>query len=106
MWVVPMVMNAMASTFWDNDEPYDAETWMRNVTTDAFGKSASEVMAHGPLRLLGLDFASRLGVSDLFWRSPNRDLEGSHAYGHNLTPALGPTVWLYWKTVLCLKAGR
>ncbi|MBF0340333.1 MAG: PLxRFG domain-containing protein, partial [Magnetococcales bacterium] len=92
VWVVPMIMNAVASAFGSDDEPYDAEAWMRNLLADNIGKLPGELIAHGPMRLTGIDLAHRVGVSDLFWKSSDRSMEGADAFAHDISQMLGPTV--------------
>jgi hypothetical protein len=47
------------------------------MLADVFGKQGGEAIAHGPLRLLtNVDFASRVGLGDLWIRAPHKEAEG------------------------------
>ncbi|MBF0212391.1 MAG: PLxRFG domain-containing protein [Magnetococcales bacterium] len=93
VWVVPMVMSAVAGAFGDDDEYYDPEAYFRNLLNDSIGQLPGQMIAKGPVSALtGLDFASRLGLADLFWRSTDQHMEGRDAFAHGLTQILGPMV--------------
>ena len=85
------VLNALAASFGDDDEPWDAETEFRAFLNDMLGKGASELVQHGALnKLTGADIASRVGMSDLWFRDADRELEGKDYYHHLLEQAAGP----------------
>ncbi|MBF0214861.1 MAG: PLxRFG domain-containing protein, partial [Magnetococcales bacterium] len=93
VWVVPMILSAVAGAFGDDDEYDDPEAYLRNLLNDTLGPFAGQLIAKGPLSAItGLDFSSRLGVADLFWRSTDQNLEGKDAFAHDLTQLLGPMV--------------
>lgn len=85
------VLNAIAASFGDDDEPWDAETEFRNFLADMLGPSAAQVVATGPVnRLTGADIAARVTLDELWFRDPDRELEGRGLYYHLLEQAAGP----------------
>lgn len=73
------------------DEPWDWQTEFRNMLADTFGKPTGEAIAHGPLRaLLGIDFAARVGLGDLWVRSPQAEKEGRDLVEAWMLTLLGP----------------
>ncbi|MGQ0592702.1 MAG: PLxRFG domain-containing protein, partial [Gammaproteobacteria bacterium] len=74
MGTLAMVMNAL---FDDEDEPYDFDLEFRNFLAEAFGPEVGQAIARGPAEsLTGLGIASRVGLSDLWFREPDKTLEG------------------------------
>jgi hypothetical protein len=73
------------------DDPWDWEVELRKMLADTFGKQAGEAIARGPLRLLtNVDFASRVGLGDLWVRSPQGDKEGKDLVEAWMLTLLGP----------------
>lgn len=74
-----------------DDDPWDWEVELRNMLADTFGKAGGEAIAHGPLRLLtNVDFASRVGLGDLWVRAPQGDNEGRDLVEKWMLTLLGP----------------
>jgi len=75
----------------DGDDPWDWEVEFRKMLADTFGKAGGEAIAHGPLRMLtNVDFASRVGLGDLWVRSPQGDKEGRNLVEAWMLTLLGP----------------
>lgn len=75
----------------DEDDPWDWEEEYRNMLADVFGKEGGEAIARGPLRmLLNVDFASRVGLGDLWIRGPQKEAEGRDLVEAWLISLLGP----------------
>lgn len=73
------------------DDPWDWEVEFRKLLADTFGKVGGEAIAHGPLRMLtNVDFASRVGLGDLWVRSPQGDKEGRDLVEAWMLTLLGP----------------
>lgn len=73
------------------DDPWDWEVELRKMLADTFGKAGGEAIAHGPLRMLtNVDFASRVGLGDLWVRSPQGDKEGRDLVEAWMLTLLGP----------------
>lgn len=89
--LLPLVAMGMG----DDDDPWEWEVEYRNMLADAFGAKGGEVIAHGPLRavLPWADFASRVGLGDLWVRPPSKEMEGRaevEAWMHTLAgPVFG-----------------
>ena len=82
------VMNAL---FDDEDEPYDFELEFRNFLAEAFGPEVGQAIARGPVEsLTGLGIASRVGLSDLWFREPDKSLEGRGLVEYWTEQLLGP----------------
>jgi hypothetical protein len=80
-----------ASAFDDDDEPIDVEVGIRKALTYVFGDTIGKIIAKGPLSAAtGLDFHSRLSLSDLWIREPDKELEGKDTAYYLLKTAFGP----------------
>lgn len=88
------VLEFFVNALGDDDEPWDWESALRNMLADTVGKTAGESIAHGPWRALpvlgDLDIASRVSLGDLWFRTPDRELEGKDAWNQYINMALGP----------------
>ncbi len=84
-------LNAVAASFGDDDEPWDAETEFGHFLDEVFGKGASDVIQHGAVnKLTGIDLAGRVGMADMWYRDSNKDLTGRPFYDYLLEQAAGP----------------
>lgn len=85
------VLNAVASSLGDDDEPWDAATEFGHFLDDVFGKGMSDVIQHGAVnKLTGVDIAGRVGMADMWYRESNKDLTGRPFYDYLLEQAAGP----------------
>ena len=84
-------VGAMMALLGDDDEPWDYKTELRNFLADTFGVKGGEMIAHGPARILPVDLSTRMSLSDLWWRSDERGLEGRELFNHFMMNILGPT---------------
>ena len=89
--IVSAAVSTMAGIFGDDDEPFDFEAEVRNYLADSVGKKGAEILANGPARLLPIDVAGRLSLSDLWWRGDSRNLEGRDLFNHYMMSIAGPT---------------
>lgn len=89
--VVMGVLNAIAASLGDEDEPWEAETELRAFLVDMLGADAAETLLNGPVnQITGADVASRVSMSQLWFRDADRELEGRGMYYHLLEQAAGP----------------
>lgn len=95
-----LAMILMGLAFDDDDEPFTFEERMRGWTIDIFGPELGGLLLNGiPGHYLGVDLTNRVGMPDLWFRSPNRDLQGSDEYQYWLSqalgavPAIGESIW-------------
>ena len=73
------------------DDEDELETEFRNWLTDNFDQTTAEFVTKGPARLLPIgDIASRTSQSELWWRSQNKQLEGTDQYNAIATALIGP----------------
>lgn len=85
------ILNAIATSFGDEDEPWEAETELRAFLVDMLGPDEAETLLNGPVnQVTGADVASRVSLSQLWFRDADRELEGRGMYYHLLEQAAGP----------------
>lgn len=85
------VLNSIASSFGDDDEPWEAEVEFRAFLTDMLGPAAASVLLTGAVNeATGADIAGRVGLDQLWFRDAYKELEGRGAYYHLLEQAAGP----------------
>lgn len=85
------LLGLLAMGMGDEDEPWDWETEYRNLLADTLGPVGGEAIAKGPMRtLLGIDLASRVGLGDLWIRSPQAEKEGRDQVEAWMLTLLGP----------------
>ena len=87
-WLVESVANAV---FDDEDEPYDFETEYRNFLADYFGAQTAHVIARGPVEAMtDIGISQRVSLNELWFRDPDRDLEGEAIVEYWFEQILGP----------------
>lgn len=85
------VINAVAASLGDDDEPFDAETEFRNFLSDMLGQGAGQLVATGLAnKFSSADIASRVSLSQLWFRDADRELDGYGAYNYMLEQIAGP----------------
>ena len=85
------VANAAAAAFGDDDDPFDAEIEFRNFLADMLGPGIARVITNGPVEALtGAEIGNRVSLNDLWFREPNRELEGQAKADYLLEQAAGP----------------
>ncbi len=90
---LPMVSTLLAAASMlggSDDEPWDAETALRNMLADAFGQKPAEVMARGFSRLTPWDISGRVGLDKLILPDLQEGLEGQRLGEAAMAAALGP----------------
>lgn len=91
MGLVAGVMNAVAAAFGDDDEPWDFETEWRAFWRDLLGEKGAEAVLRGPVQALtGAGIAARTSLGELWFRSPDREMEGQALAHYWLEQAAGP----------------
>jgi N12 class adenine-specific DNA methylase/predicted RNA methylase len=90
-----LLMGLAGMVFGDDDDPMDFETQFKANVIDILGPELGGVVLNGvPGHYLGIDLSSRIGMPDLWFRSPSRDLQGKDEYQYWLTQTLGATAGL------------
>jgi hypothetical protein len=83
--------NAVHLVTGDPDEPWDFETEFRSWLAEHLGSEAANVIADGAAnQVTGADVASRVSMSDLWFRDVDKQLTGESAYDNMLESIAGP----------------
>jgi hypothetical protein len=88
--VVGMLLEAASFMGSDDDEPWDAETALRNALADLFGQKGGEVIAKGLSRLTPWDISNRVALNRLLLPDVREGLEGQDWAEAMAAAALGP----------------
>jgi hypothetical protein len=90
VWGFNLAMAVAGMVFGDDDDPLDFEERFKADMLDVLGPELGGVVLKGvPGHYLGVDLTNRIGMPDLFFRSPGRDLEGAAWYTHYVGEVLG-----------------
>lgn len=85
-----IAMMAAGAIFGDDDDPLGFENEFKRNVTDILGPELGGVVLNGvPGHYLGIDLSSRIGMPDLWFRSPSRDLQGKDEYNYWVMQGLG-----------------
>ena len=88
---VGAVLNAVAAAFGDDDEPWDWETELRAFMREMLGEQGAEAVLRGPVQALtGVGISGRVSMGDLWFREPDRELEGRAWSNYLFEQAAGP----------------
>lgn len=88
LWAITTAIEAAQEIVGDDDEPFDAETELKRMLAEAFGKENAALIWHGALPSI----SGRISLNDLWVRSINRDVDGGAAYMEYMKQALGPVI--------------
>ncbi|EOX4178224.1 PLxRFG domain-containing protein [Vibrio cholerae] len=88
LWAISTAIEAAQEIVGDDDEPFDAETELKRMLAEAFGKENAALIWHGALPSI----SGRISLNDLWVRSINRDVDASTAYVEYMKQALGPVL--------------
>ncbi|EHD2282440.1 PLxRFG domain-containing protein [Vibrio cholerae] len=88
LWAITTAIDAAQEIVGDDDEPFDAETELKRMLAEAFGKENAALIWHGTLPSI----SGRISLNDLWVRSINRDVDASTAYVEYMKQALGPVI--------------
>ena len=94
-WVISGGLMALAEALiGSDDDPWDAETWIRNALAEEFGPEVSEAVTKGAWRMLPVvgraDIASRVGLDTMLFRGNDMQLSGADWYHSMADSILGP----------------
>jgi len=80
----------LAGLFDDEDDPFTAEQQFVRGARQLLGEDAARLLLRGvPGAVLGVDVSERIGMPNLWFRSPDRELEGRDAYFFWMEQILG-----------------
>ncbi|EDM71041.1 hypothetical protein RAZWK3B_16630 [Roseobacter sp. AzwK-3b] len=84
------LMMLLAGMFFDGGSD-EAEEELKGAVVGLFGPGAGGMLLNGvPGQLTGVDLSSRIGMPELWFRKPNRNLEGKEAYQYWVEQLIGP----------------
>jgi hypothetical protein len=87
-----LMMAVAGMIFGDDDDPMEFEERFKADVLDILGPELGGVVLKGvPGHYLGVDLTSRIGMPDLWFRSPGQDLQGKEEWQFWLSQALGAT---------------
>ncbi|MGV1752795.1 PLxRFG domain-containing protein [Agrobacterium sp. CG674] len=90
-----LAMMIAGMMFGDDDDPMAFEDQFKADVVDILGPQLGGILLNGaPGHYLGIDLSSRIGMPDLWFRSPTRELQGKDEYQYWLAQSLGATVSL------------
>ncbi|WP_262525588.1 PLxRFG domain-containing protein [Agrobacterium tumefaciens] len=90
-----VAMMLAGALFGDDDDPMAFEDKFKADVVDVLGPELGGILLNGaPGHYLGIDLSSRIGMPDLWFRSPSRELQGKDEYQYWLSQSLGATVSL------------
>ena len=88
-----LAMAVLGMFLQDDDDPFDYEMRFRQGVTEALGPELGGIVLNGaPGHYTGLSLTNRIGMPDLWFRSPNRDLEGRDEFNYWVLNAAGASV--------------
>lgn len=91
MGMIMGALNGIQATFGDDDEPWDAETELRDFLTGMLGQGGADLLLHGPAdKLTGANISGRVGLDSLWIRDADRELDGRGMFNNLLEQAAGP----------------
>ncbi|MCA1490098.1 PLxRFG domain-containing protein [Ensifer sp. NBAIM29] len=90
-----LLMGIASLIFGDDDDPMDFEQKFRANVVDILGPELGGIVLNGvPGHYLGVDLSARIGMPDLWFRSPTRELQGKDEFQYWLSQTLGATAGL------------
>lgn len=95
-----LVMALLGLAFGDDDDPMDTEQQFTKFVQDALGPELAGIVLHGaPGHYLKVDLTARIGMPDVWFRSPPTELEGRDEFQYWVMEGLGASVGMVgdWK---------
>ncbi|QND61464.1 PLxRFG domain-containing protein [Mesorhizobium huakuii] len=87
------MMMLASAVLGDDDDPMDFEQQFKKDMLDILGPQLGGVVLNGvPGHYLGIDLTSRIGMPDLWFRSPTKDLQGKNEFDYWVMNSLGASV--------------
>jgi N12 class adenine-specific DNA methylase len=105
-----LMMALAGAAFGDDDDPVDFEARFKADMVNILGPELGGMVLNGvPGHYLGISLSDRVGMADLWFRSPNQELQGKDEYYYWLSQGLGATAGLgqsMWSGVSLLSEGK
>ncbi|WP_159953039.1 PLxRFG domain-containing protein [Rhizobium sp. 18065] len=90
-----LLMSVAGMLFGDDDDPLDFTERFKADMVDILGPELGGVVLNGvPGHYLGIDLSNRIGMPDLWFRSPTREMQGKQEFQYWLSQTLGATAGL------------
>jgi len=88
-----IAMTILGAIFGDSDDPFDFERRFRDNVVDMMGPELGGIVLNGaPGHYLGIDLTNRIGMPDIWLRSPSRDLQGKDEWQYYVMNMAGASV--------------
>lgn len=88
IWTIAWLFGVL---FDDPDDPWDPERELRSLLSNIAGQKISQMIMDGPVNAYGgFDLSKRISLSELLFRSPDRDMEGRATVQHWMVQLFGP----------------
>ncbi len=88
-----VAMTLLGAVFGDDDDPFTFEENFKKGAVDALGPTLAGVALNGAIgHFAGINLTSRIGMADIWFRSPTRELKGREEYTNFIIDSLGATV--------------
>lgn len=88
--LIGTILGLMSFFGGSDDEPWDAETALKNNLSDVLGVTATDVLMNGVSRLTPWDISSRVSIDNLIIPQTREGLEGESQAQAVMTAAIGP----------------
>ncbi len=88
MWMLALPLDAANAAFGEDDEPFDAETEMKAMLSEVWGKEIAASIWYGAVPSI----SNRISLGDLWVRSINREMDADDKYLEYLKQSLGPVI--------------
>lgn len=88
--LIGTILGLMSFFGGSDDEPWDAETALKNNLSDVLGVTATDVLMNGVSRLTPWDISGRVSIDNLIIPQTREGLEGESQAQAVMTAAIGP----------------
>ncbi|MCV9910180.1 PLxRFG domain-containing protein [Brucella sp. HL-2] len=88
-----LAMTLLGAVFGDDDDPFTFEEKFKKSMVDVLGPNLGGAVLNGAIgHYAGINLTSRIGMADIWFRSPTRELKGKDEYNNFILDSLGATV--------------
>lgn len=88
-----LIMAALGMAFGDDDDPMEFDERFKANVVEILGPELGGIALNGlPGHYLGVDLSSRIGMPDLWFRSPYKEMQGKDEFEYWIMQGLGASV--------------
>lgn len=88
-----LAMTILGAVFGDDDDPFTFEEKFKKGMVDTLGPNLAGMALNGAIgHFAGINLTSRIGMADIWFRSPTRELKAKEEYNNFILDSLGATV--------------